>query len=279
MELLPVCPEVEIGLGTPREVIHLERTPRGTRLIAPKSGTDLDRKMRTYAKRKTNELAREDLCGFVLKKSSPSCGLFRVKVYDRNGSPSRDGRGVFAEALVSAFPLLPIEEEGRLNDPVLRENFVERVFAYRRLKDLFQPAWRINDLVQVQTREKILVMAHDPTSQRTLGQIVAEAKKAGRKQTAALYQERFMKALERHATPGRHANALQHMASFIKDHVPSEQRQELAGVIDDYRNRLTPLIVPLTLIRHFVKRFDIAYLAGQSYLEPHPKELMLRNHV
>ena len=195
MELLPVCPEVEIGLGTPRETIRLQRLDDETRLVAPKSGADHTRKMRTYAKRRVAELAGEDLCGFVLKKDSPSCGLMRVKVYDHNGVPSRTGQGLFAEALCAAYPQLPIEEEGRLNDPALRENFLERVFAYRRLKDLFAPRWKLGDLVAFHTREKILIMAHDPASQRTLGWLVADAKVNGRGQPADAYRAAFMLAL------------------------------------------------------------------------------------
>jgi len=279
-EFVPVCPEVEIGLGIPRETIRLERAGASVRLVAPKSGTNLTRRMRTYAKKKAGELTSEDLSGFILKKDSPSCGLLRVRVYDENGVPSRSGRGVFAEELCSKHPQLPVEEEGRLNDPLLRENFLERVFAYRRLRDLFsKPRWKISELVQFQTQEKLLVMAHDPRSQRKLGQIVAGAKAGPRKQVAALYQETFMGALEKRATPGRHANTLNHMASYFKQHVPSSERVALSSLIDDYRKRLTPLIVPLTLIRHYVRKHEIEYLAGQSYLEPHPKELMLRNHV
>jgi uncharacterized protein YbgA (DUF1722 family)/uncharacterized protein YbbK (DUF523 family) len=279
VEFAPVCPEVEIGLGTPRETIRLERTDGGSRLVATKSGTDLTETMKAYAQRKTAALAGEDLSGFILKKDSPSCGLMRVKVYDQNGVPSRSGQGVFAEALCAAFPHLPIEEEGRLNDPALRENFLERVFAYRRLEDFFAAKWKVDGLVGFHTREKILIMAHDPASRQILGRLVAEAKANGSRQTASEYQAAFMQALEKKATPGRNANALNHMASYIKKQISSVERQELAALIEDYRRRLTPLIVPLTLIRHFVRLYGISYLAGQTYLEPHPKELMLRNHV
>jgi uncharacterized protein YbgA (DUF1722 family)/uncharacterized protein YbbK (DUF523 family) len=279
VEFVPVCPEVDIGLGIPRETIRLERSGETVKLVAPKSATDLTRRMRSYAKKKAAELAHEDLSGFVLKKDSPSCGLFRVRIYDNNGVPSRSGRGVFAEELCARLPQLPVEEDGRLNDPALRENFLERVFAYRRLKDLFRARWKIADLVQFQTREKLLVMAHDPRAQRALGQIVAKAKDEPRGEVAARYKETFMGALEKRATPGRHANTLNHMASYFKEHLPSSERQALAAIIDDYRKRLTPLIVPLTLVRHYVRKYEVHYLAGQSYLEPHPKELMLRNHV
>lgn len=279
IDFVPVCPEVEIGLGTPRETIRLEQFGTTTKLVAPKSGSDLTATMKSYSKRKAVELAREDLSGFVLKKDSPSCGLMRVKVYDSNGVPKRSGRGVFAEVLSSTFPLLPIEEDGRLNDAALRENFLERVFAHRRLRNLFSGSWALDDLVRFHTREKILIMAHDPGSQQVLGRLVANAKSTNRKLTATSYQTAFMTALARKATPGRHANALTHMTSSFKKKISPQERQELLEVIDDYRKRLTPLIVPLTLVRHFVRHYEISYLAGQTYLEPHPKELMLRNHV
>ncbi len=177
------------------------------------------------------------------------------------------------------FPLVPVEDDGRLHDAGLRENFIERVFAYRRLKDLLGPRWTVGDLVRFHTAEKLLLLAHDPASYRSLGRLVAAAKGRPRAEVAAGYGEGFMRALARLATPGRHANVLQHMAGYLKGLLPAEERRELQEAIADFRRGLTPLVVPLTLLGHHVRRHRVAYLQGQTYLQPHPKELMLRNHV
>jgi uncharacterized protein YbbK (DUF523 family)/uncharacterized protein YbgA (DUF1722 family) len=278
VELVPVCPEVELGLGVPRETIRLERREGAVRLVAPRSGRDLTEAMRRYAERRVAALARADLDGYVLKKDSPSCGMERVKVWNERGQAPKEGRGAFAEILLRRLPLLPVEEEGRLHDDALRENFVERVFAYRRVKDLFAGRWTLRELVAFHAREKLLVLAHDPAAYRRLGPLVAGAKGRPRAEVAREYAEGFTTALVKLATRGRHVNVLQHVAGFLK-HLPPGDREELADLIADYRAGLVPLVVPLTLIDHHVRREGIPWLAGQTYLRPHPKELMLRNHV
>jgi uncharacterized protein YbgA (DUF1722 family)/uncharacterized protein YbbK (DUF523 family) len=278
VELVPVCPEVELGLGTPREPIRLQRDGDLVRLVAPKSGKDHTEPMQRFAERRVRALARLDLCGYVLKKDSPSCGMERVRVWGGR-MPSRDGRGAFAAVLMAELPLLPVEEEGRLRDPALRESFVERVFAYRRLKDLFQGRWTVGDLVSFHAAEKLLVLAHEPAAYQRLGRLVAGAKGAPRAEIARAYAEVYMSALARPAPRGRHVNVLQHMAGYLKDLASADERRELAEAIEDYRRGLVPLVVPVTLVKHHVRRHGIAYLAGQRYLEPHPKELMLRNHA
>ncbi len=275
--LVPVCPEVELGMGTPRESVRLVRLGDGVRMVGHRSGTDHTDAMRRWAEGRVRELEGEDLCGYVLKKDSPSCGMERVKVYAK-GPAARTGRGLFAEALMERMPLLPVEEEGRLNDPRLRENFVERVFAYRRLKDLLGSRWTVGDLVRFHTAEKLLVLAHDPAAYRALGRLVAAAKGRPRAEVAREYGQAFMRGLAKLATPGKHANVLQHMAGFFKD-LPLEERRELHEAIADYRHGLVPLVVPLTLLGHHVRRHGVAWLQSQSYLQPHPKELMLRTHV
>ena len=224
-------------------------------------------------------LVGEDLSGFVLKKDSPSCGLERVKVYDRHGTPTRGGRGLFAAALVDAFPHLPVEEEGRLVDPRLRDNFVERVFAYRRLRNLFVARWTVGNVVRFHTAHKLLLLAHAPEAYRELGRLVADAGGVSRRDLERRYFDGFMRALAQPATTRRHTNVLQHMAGYFKERLDAASKRELADTITDYRHSLVPLVVPLTLLRHYVRRFEVAYLAGQTYLQPHPKELMLRNHV
>jgi uncharacterized protein YbgA (DUF1722 family)/uncharacterized protein YbbK (DUF523 family) len=279
VEWVPVCPEVEMGLGVPRETLRLVRTGGDIRLIMPKTGADHTEAMRAYTKQRVAELAKEELCGYILKKGSPSCGMERVRVFNPHGVPAKSGRGLFAAALLEHFPLLPVEEEGRLSDPRRRENFVERVFAYRRLRTLFAWRWKLRDLVAFHTAHKLLLMAHSPKAYETLGRLVARAKAVPRTELRERYEAKFMRALGAMATTKRHVNVLLHMVGHFRGQLDDDSRRELLTLIDDYRRGLVPLIVPITLIQHYVRRFDVAYLRGQVYLEPHPKELMLRNHV
>lgn len=279
LRFVPVCPEVELGLGIPREAIHLLRRGGDTRLVSVKSGRDHTDAMRAFARRRVEELAALDLSGYVLKTSSPSCGMERVALHLGDGRKERKARGLFATALLERLPLLPVEEEGRLQDAKLRENFIERVFAYRRVKTLFASRWTIADLVGFHTREKMLLLAHDRPAYVMLGRLVAGARRGARAETARRYAEGFMTALAKIATRGRHANVLGHMAGFLRGAIDDASRAELTALIEEYRRGMVPLIVPLTLIRHHVRVHAIAYLAGQSYLEPHPRELALRNHV
>jgi uncharacterized protein YbgA (DUF1722 family)/uncharacterized protein YbbK (DUF523 family) len=279
VEWVPVCPELEVGMGVPRPALRLVADGEGVRMQERESGRDHTLAMRRYARRRVAALARLDLCGYVLKRDSPSCGMGRVKVYRPKGAAVRDGRGLFAERLLEVLPLLPVEEEGRLNDPVLRENFVERVFAYRRLRDLFGARWTRSDVVAFHTAHKLQLMAHSPKAYREMGRLVAGIKGIARPEFAGRYGEAFMTALAQRATPGRNANVLQHMAGYLREQLDAASRVELSELIRDYREGLTPLVVPLTLVRHHARRIHAAYLLGQVYLDPHPKELMLRNHV
>lgn len=279
VEFVPVCPEVEVGLGTPRESIRLERRQGAVHLVAPKSGRDLTDAMRAYAERRVKRLEAEQLSGYVLKKDSPSCGFERVRVYDPNGVPSRDGRGLFAAELLARFTSLPVEEEGRLQDPRLRESFITRVFAYHRVRAFFSGRWTLGGLVGFHTAHKLMLMAHSPEGYRSLGRLVAGARSVGRAELRERYESGLMAALAKGATSRRHVNVLQHMLGYFSDRLEADERQELLGLVEDYRRGLVPLIVPLTLVRHHVRRLAVGYLAGQIYLEPHPKELMLLNHV
>jgi uncharacterized protein YbgA (DUF1722 family)/uncharacterized protein YbbK (DUF523 family) len=280
VQWVPVCPEVEVGLPVPRDTLRLVRHGEDVRMVMPRSGTDHTREMRAYAARAVRALAARDLCGFVLKKDSPSCGMTRVRVYPENGgAATRDGRGLFAEELIRQMPHLPVEEEGRLLDRRLRENFVERLFAYRRLKSLFAARWRIANLVAFHSAHKLLLMAHSPAAYSRLGRIVATAKGQPRESLRRRYEGDFMAALTVLATPGRHANVLQHMLGYVSPALDRDQRAEIDRLIDDYRRELAPLLAPLTLLRHHARRLGVAYLLGQVYLEPSPKELMLRNHA
>ena len=274
-----MCPEVECGLGTPRESMRLISARDGVRLLTGKTGIDHTDRMARYSERRVDELASEELCGYVLKKDSPSCGLDRVRVYGAHGVPTKSGRGIFASRLVDRFPSLPVEEEGRLSDPRLRENFIERVFAYSRLRNLFRSKWNVGALVAFHTAHKLILMAHSPDAYQRLGRLVAVARGVPAKELERTYTEQFMAALTTIATARRHTNVLQHMVGYFKDRLDRASKAELLAAIEDYRTGLVPLIVPITLLRHYVRVHDVSYLAGQLYLEPHPKELMLRNHV
>lgn len=274
-----VCPEVEIGLGTPRPTIRLERGADAARLIEPKTGEDLTERMHVYSEERIDKLRELDLDGYILKRASPSCGMERVKVWSDKGMPEKKGVGVFARVLLERWPNLPVEEEGRLNDPVLRENFIERIFCRHRWRSLNREGLTRANLVAFHTAHKMLLRAHNEAGYRRLGVLVGSFGKRPDPEIFSDYEDEFFAILGRRATPKRHVNVLQHAIGYLKTSIEAEDKQELLGLIEDYRLGLVPLVVPVTLLRHHVRRHQIPYLAGQLYLEPHPKELMLRNRV
>ncbi|PKL74978.1 MAG: DUF1722 domain-containing protein [Candidatus Melainabacteria bacterium HGW-Melainabacteria-1] len=278
-EFLPVCPEVECGLSIPRESMRLEGDPESPRLVTNRTKTDLTERMLGFCARRVESLAGEGLRGFIFKKDSPSSGLHRVKIYDENGSPGRSGRGLFAAAFTARFPLVPVEEEGRLNDADLRENFIERVFAYARLEEFLASKPGIGSLVEFHTAHKLLVMSHSVTIYRELGALVAQAKGMGRDELFTRYRALFMKAMALQATDKKNANVLMHIMGYFKKQLSAGEKAELLELIGQYSAHLVPLVVPMTMIRHYVRKYEESYLAGQIYLSPHPAELMLRNHV
>jgi uncharacterized protein YbgA (DUF1722 family)/uncharacterized protein YbbK (DUF523 family) len=279
VEWVPVCPEVEMGLGVPREPIRLAREGQEVRLVAERSGADHTRTMAAFARRRVRELEEEELCGYVLKKDSPSCGMERVRVWGQGVGPRREGVGAFAAVLLDRLPSLPVEEEGRLHDAALRENWIERVFAYRRVRSLLDRRFGVGELVAFHTAHKLQLLAHAPERYRALGRLVAGARKLGRAELRRRYAGGFMAALAERATRRRHVNVLQHVTGHFRERLAPDDRAEVRAVVDDYRAGHVPLIVPITLIRHHVRAQGLDYLEGQVYLEPHPKELMLRNHV
>ena len=279
VEWVPICPEVEAGLGAPREAMRLIGTPQYPRLVTIKSGTDHTRALETMTTNRIEELKHLDLAGYVFKKGSPSCGIERVRVYNEAGVVSRNGVGLFARAFMKQFPLIPVEEEGRLCDSTLRENFIERVFCYRRWQDLIQKGVTRQALIQFHTIHKYILLAHHPQHYKVLGRLVGEARQHRPKDLVHRYGELFMKALAVKATVRKHVNVLQHILGHFKERLGAHEKAELLGVINEYHEGVTPLIVPLTLIKHYVQIFDVGYIRDQVYLNPHPKELMLRNHV
>lgn len=277
---VPVCPEVECGLTVPREAMRLVGDPASPRLMTVKTGQDLTERMEAWATAKVAELEQAELCGFVFKFGSPSSGMSRVKVYpDHGGPPALKGRGIFAARLMDAMPLLPVEDEGRLNDASLRENFIERVFVMHRWRQLLREGFGPGPLVDFHTRHKLLVMAHSVEHYRALGRLVAAGASMPPERLAKAYITGLMEALRLTATVKKQVNVLSHGMGYFKRVLEPDEKRELLEVLDAYARELVPLIVPVTLLNHYVRKFKEPYLAEQWYLHPHPAELKLRNHV
>lgn len=279
VELVPVCPELEAGMGVPREPVRLVGHASAPRMIGQKSGKDWTDAMQSYARRRVTELGKLHLMGYILKKDSPSCGMERVRIYGEAGMANRVGQGMFAQMLAQRLPLLPLEEEGRLNDAVLRENFIERVFAYQRWFTFASDRPSLKKLVEFHTCHKLTIFAHSEKHMRLLGGIVAKAKGRALGEVIDEYGRAFMEGLKHRATTKRNTNVLEHVAGYFSDELSAAERKELKGLIEDYHRGLIPLVVPLTLVRHYAAKFEVEYILRQSYLNPHPKELMLRNHA
>ena len=279
VEWVPVCPEVEAGLGTPREAMRLVGDPQHPRLITIKSAKDRTEALERMTADRLRSLKDLELSGYIFKKDSPSCGVERVRIFNRHGMPNRNGIGLFARAFMERFPLVPVEEEGRLCDPVLRDNFIERVFCYHRWQQLERsPATRSN-VVKFHTVHKYLLLAHSRQLYQQLGRLVAQADRYQPKDLVKNYGKLFMEALAITATRRKHVNVLQHLIGHMKGRLTKSERSEIDGLIEDYRQGLVPLVVPLTLVKHYVVRYAILYLRDQIYLNPHPRELKLRNYV
>ena len=267
-------------MGVPRETVALYGDLNKSRMISKKSQTDWTKPMESYIKDRISSLTHDDLCGYIFKSKSPSCGLGRIPVYAEFGSNRvRHGAGMFAKAFTNKFPLVPTEDEGRLNDPMIRENFIVKVFSFSRLKDLFQIKFSIGELVRFHTQQKFLLLAHSRKHYDELGQLVAKPKSLTRQALKEKYGNIFMEALTFKATPKKNTDVLLLMMGFLKKILSKREKEDILATIQDYRKGLLPLIVPVTLIRHQVKKHKIEYLMDQAYLNPHPKELMLRNHV
>lgn len=277
-EFVPVCPEVECGLPVPRESMRLVGDPDDPLLLTTRTGLNHTERMKQWADKRVAELAENDLCGFIFKSKSPSSGMERVKVYGKNNMPRPVGRGLFARAFMDRFPLIPVEEEGRLHDMILRENFIESVFVYRRWRTLAQN-FTPESLVHFHTDHKMLLRSHGEKHYRELGRIVAQAGTLEPEQLLIAYQENLMAAMRLKPTVNKHVNVLMHMMGYFKKQLSSDEKQELLEVIEGYRQHHLPLIVPVTLMNHYVRKYNNAYLEKQYYLKPHPTELKLRNHA
>lgn len=275
-EFVPVCPEVEIGLGTPREPIRLVDTPAGTRVLGVRnSDLDVTDLLVQLGTRRAQELT--DISGYIFKRGSPSCGMERVKVYGPSGMASKSEAGMYARTFMQHQPLLPTEEEGRLGDPVLRENFMTRVFVYHRWQLLLKNKLTPAGIVDFHTRHKLLLMAHSQAAYRRMGRLVANVGRADLKQVATEYSTELMTALKRRAGRKSHFNVLQHLTGYLRKAIDDEDRAELHETLEAYKNGYVPLVVPITLLKHHFRRHPHPYVRNQYYMDPHPTELMLRN--
>ena len=279
LEFVPVCPETEAGLGIPREPMRLVGNPESPRLLTIKTKKDMTDTLLTWARRRVRELEKENLCGFIFKSKSPSSGMERVKVYGNSGMPVKKGVGLFARTFMDHFPLVPVEEDGRLHDPRLRENFIERLFTLDRWRATRADSKSVGRLMAFHTDHKLLILSHSTKHYREMGKLVARAEREKIEETYGHYETLLMDALRLQATVKKHTNVLQHMMGYFKKMLTPDEKQELLTIIGDYREELVPLVVPITLFKHYVRKYGQPYLQTQTYLSPHPLELKLRNHV
>ena len=273
-----VCPEVECGLPVPREPMHLAGDIDDPRLVTIHTGIDHTGRMIKWSQNRLEELKDAGLSGFIFKGKSPSSGFRGIKVYRNSARTVYNGTGLFAAAFMKAFPLMPVEDESRLHDPGLRENFIERVFVYNRWQELAGKGCTAADLIEFHTRHKYLIMAHSPKHLALLGKMTGKAGGAS-PDTIEGYLRNLMDALNLIATPAKNTNVLHHIMGYFKKTLDHTEKEELLEIIDRYRRGLIPLIVPVTLLNHYTLKYDQPYLKKQYYLNPHPVELMLRNHV
>lgn len=279
VKYVPVCPEVECGFDVPREPFRQVGDPDSPRLITSRTKIDYTDRMTRWARERTIDLEKEDLCGFIFKSRSPSSGMERVKVYNEKGIPVKKGVGMFARAFMAHFPLIPVEEDGRLHDPKLRENFIERIFTLKRWRDTRAERESRGNLVSFHTKHKMLILSYSPQHHRMMGKLVAQAKEISLKELYQRYQKLLMEALRLKSTAKKNVNVLTHILGYFKKQLSADEKQELLEIVDLYRRGNVPLIVPITLINHYVRKYDQPYLKEQYYLHPHPAELRLRNHV
>lgn len=279
VDFVPVCPEVEAGFPIPRETFRLVGDIDRPRLMTTKTKIDHTDTMQRWALQRVRQLEKEDLCGFIFKKDSPSSGLLNVKVYNEKGMPVKKGVGIFARAFTEHFPRIPVEEEGRLNDAKLRENFIEQIFTLKRWRETLRLKKSVGRLVDFHTRHKLLMLSHSPEYYRRMGKLVAGGKQMPIGSLYDQYEALLIEALRLKTTVKKNANVLMHLMGYFKKELSADEKQELLEVFDRYRRELVPLVVPITLINHYVRKYKQPYLAQQVYLNPHPVELKLRNHA
>ena len=276
VDYVPVCPEVEVGLGVPRESMRLVGNPERPRLITFKSKTDHTDRMVRWARKRVRELEKENLCGFIFKSDSPSSGMIRVKVYNDKGMPHKVGVGIFAREFMDQFPSIPVEDDGRLNNPQIRENFIQQIFAMKRWRDINTGRRTMGKLVEFHTRNKLLLLSHSQKHYRLMGRLVAQGKQLPIGELYKQYQDLLLDTLKLKTTIKKNINVLQHLMGYFKKQLSTDEKQELLETFDHFRREQVPLIVPITLINHYVRKYQQPYLKHQTYLHPHPLELKLR---
>lgn len=274
----PVCPEVAIGLGIPREPIRLVGDLKHVRVLGTDNPElDVTKELEDYGRQKGEELTH--ISGYILMQKSPSCGMERVKVYHKNGNPLVSAPGVYARTLMETNPLLPVEEEGRLHDPVLCENFFTRVYAYHRWYQtvLNNPSYKA--IGEFHVAYKYQIMAHDPQSYTTLGQLIAKGSKYPLGEMLEEYFSGLMICLKKKATRKSHTNTMLHVMGYVKKSMNGTERKQLLKLIEQYRQDIIPLVAPMSMLRHLIESHGSDYIKKQAYLEPHPDMLGLRNNI
>ena len=279
LDFVPVCPEVESGFSIPRETLRLVGDPEAPRLVTSRTNIDHTDRMLGWSEKRVRELEAENLCGFIFKSDSPSSGLMRVKVYNPKGMAEKKGVGLFARTFTRHFPLLPVEEEGRLNDPKLRETFIEQIFTLKRWRETLAQGQSMKNLVDFHTRHKLLMLSHSPANARLMGKLVADGKQMLIQAVYARYESILIETLRMKSTLKKNLNVLEHILGFFKNQLSSDEKQEMLEIFDRYHNEFVPLIVPVTHLNHYVLKIGEPYLKQQVYLNPHPIALKLRNHA
>jgi uncharacterized protein YbgA (DUF1722 family)/uncharacterized protein YbbK (DUF523 family) len=279
IDWVPVCPESECGLSIPREAMRLVGVTGEPRLVTIRTGLDHTERMRNWASKRLDTLGKMNLCGFIFKSRSPSSAMRDAKRYSAAGVPSAKGPGIFAAAFMERFPLVPVEDEGRLNDDGIRANFIERVFVYRRWKSLLAGAFTVRRLMEFHADQKLLVMSHSPSRVSALGSVVAAARPSSLKADASRYYGMLAETLKLEATRKKHTNVLHHAMGYFKKRLTPEDKEELGEWITKYHDGFAPLAAPVTLLRHHIRTFGEPYLERQVYLYPEPAEWMLKNRV
>lgn len=279
VEWVPVCPEMECGMGVPREAVRLVGELDNPRLVGRNSGEDWTERMQNWGRNKIAQLEKENLCGYIFKYGSPSNALGRMKVFADDGRIFYSGTGVWARMVLEYFPSLPCEDDGRLQDDGIRENFINRIFIFKRWRDVMRDGFSTVKLVDFHTRHKMLIMVHNETIYRQLGKLVSTAGTANPEVFSIEYAELLFKALTDRPTVKKHVNVLIHALGHLKKDISADEKQEMLELIDLFHNKFIPVIVPVTMLNHYVRKYQKGYLADQYYLNPYPAELMLRNHV
>lgn len=269
------CPEMSIGLGVPRKPIRLVYRDDEVRCVGV-DDPDFDVTDKLHESAQGQKLWHEKIYAYIVKKDSPSCGMERVKVYT-NDVPRRSGAGIYTKTFMQNFPYLPVEEEGSIGDAVLRENFIKRVFVYKRWRDMLDDEPDIKQLTRFHAQHKLILYSHNQDKARKLGNRLSAIRAEEVLGFSEEYISRLMEILKIPATRKNHVNVLQHIQGYLKKHLDPDDKAELTQLIEEYRLGLVPLIVPVTLLRHHFRKYPHPYILDSYYMNPHPRELMLLN--